>query len=95
MTDWNDQVLDLPERSPEEAVLIMRLRVFVNMRWFAIIGVVIATLVASLVFDIGFPTLPVYIICVFVALYNLLLLWQVRSPADGKSQATNPEGQGL
>jgi len=67
-----------PEHSPEEAALIMRLRVFVTMRWFAILGVIIATLVASLGFHIGFPTLPVYIVCAFMTLYNLVLLGQVR-----------------
>jgi signal transduction histidine kinase len=66
------------EYSPEEAALLMRLRVFVNMRWLAIIGVVIATLVASLVFNIDFPTLPVYIICPLIALYNLALFYQLR-----------------
>ena len=67
-----------PEYSPEEAALVMRLRVFVTMRWFGAFGVVIATLVASLGFNIRFSTLPVYVICVFMLLYNLLLLWQVR-----------------
>jgi signal transduction histidine kinase len=66
------------EYSPEEAALLMRLRVFVNMRWLAIVGVVIATLVASLVFHIDFPTLPVYIICPLIALYNLALFYQLR-----------------
>lgn len=68
-----------PEYTPEEAVLMMRLRVFVTMRWLAILGVIIATLVASAVFHIGFPTLPVYIICAFMVLYNLVLLRQVHS----------------
>jgi len=66
------------EYSPEEAALLMRLRVFVNMRWLAIVGVIIATLVASLVFNIDFPTLPVYIICPLIALYNLALFYQLR-----------------
>ncbi|MFC1914504.1 sensor histidine kinase [Chloroflexota bacterium] len=66
-----------PEHTPEEVTLMMRLRVFTTMRWFAILGVVVATLIASLVFDIGFPTLPIYIVCVFMALYNLVFLLQV------------------
>lgn len=70
---------DAAEYLPEEAALLMRLRVFVNMRWLAIVGVIIATLVASMVFHIHFPPLPVYIICAFMALYNLVLLWQLRS----------------
>ena len=67
------------ERTPEEETLVMRLRVFNNMRWVAILGVIVVTLVARYVFDIGFPTLPVYIICVFMALYNLVLMRQVKS----------------
>jgi len=59
--------------SPEERALILRLRVYVNMRWLAIPAIIIATLVASKVFHIGFPTLPVYIICAIIALYNFLL----------------------
>jgi hypothetical protein len=66
------------EYSPEEAALMMRLRIFVAMRWLAILGVIIATLVATQVFQISFPTLPVYGICGFMALYNLVLLRQTR-----------------
>ncbi len=66
------------ERTPEEETLVMRLKVFNNMRWFAILGVIIVTLVARYVFHIGFTTLPVYIVCAFMALYNLVLTQQVR-----------------
>jgi signal transduction histidine kinase len=65
--------------TPEEAALLVRLRVFVAMRWLAILGVVIATLVASLIFNIGFPTVPVYIICFCVAIYNLVFFFQNRN----------------
>jgi signal transduction histidine kinase len=76
----NEKILEIAktERTPEEETLVMRLRVFNNMRWVAILGVIIVTLVARYVFHIGFPTLPVYIICVFIVLYNLVLMWQVR-----------------
>jgi len=67
------------ERSPEEAALVMRLRILVRLRWFAIFGVIIAALVASRVFHISFPTLPVYALCAFMVLYNLVLLRQVQS----------------
>ena len=67
------------EYTPEEAALVMRLQVFVAMRWLAILGVVVATLVASLVFNIGFPTLPVYIIAAFPVLYNLYFFYQIRN----------------
>jgi signal transduction histidine kinase len=67
------------EYTPEEAALVMRLQVFVTMRWLAVLGVVIATLVASLVFHIGFSTLPVYIIAAFPALYNVVFFYQIRN----------------
>ncbi len=66
------------EYTPEEAAILLRLRVFVTMRWLAVLAIVVATLVVSTVLHIGFPTLPVYIICAFIALYNLVLLWQSR-----------------
>ncbi|MFC2003565.1 sensor histidine kinase [Chloroflexota bacterium] len=66
------------ERSPAEAALMMRLKVYLTMRWLVIIGIIITTLVATNVFNIGFPTLPVYIICAFIVLYNLVLMYQVR-----------------
>ncbi len=59
--------------TPAQRAVMLRLRVYVNMRWLAIPAIIIATLVASLVFHIGFPTIPVYVICVIIALYNLLM----------------------
>ncbi|MFC1990462.1 sensor histidine kinase [Chloroflexota bacterium] len=73
------------EYLPEGAALLMRLRVFVKMRWLAILGIIIATLVASQVFHIGFSTLPVYLTCAFIALYNLVLLHQLRSLKSEKA----------
>jgi signal transduction histidine kinase len=67
------------ERTPEEETLVTRLRVFNNMRWIAILGVIVVTLVARYVLHIGFPTLPVYIICICMVLYNLMLMEQVRN----------------
>jgi len=65
--------------TPEEAALLMRRTILIRLKWFAILGVIIATLVASQVFHIGFPTLPVYIICVAMAMYNLFLTHQTCS----------------
>lgn len=62
------------EHFPEQAAALMRLRLFVKMRWLAIICIILATLVASEVFDIEFPILPVYIICAFIAVYNLIFM---------------------
>ena len=70
--------------SPEEAALLMRLRVFVTMRWIAILGMLVATLVASGVLDINFPTLPVYLICLVIALYNIVFYFQLRAIGRGK-----------
>ncbi len=61
------------DHTPEARALLFRLRVYVNMRWLVVLGIIGCTLVASQVFHIGFPTLPVYIICAVIALYNLLL----------------------
>jgi len=64
--------------TPEEAALLKRRKLFINQRWIAILGIIIAALVASQVFHIGFSTVPVYIICAFMALYNLFLVYQIR-----------------
>ena len=69
------------ERTPEEETLVMRLWIFTKMRWVAILGVIIVTLVARYTFHIGFPTLPVFIVCIFMVLYNLVLIYQVRGIA--------------
>jgi signal transduction histidine kinase len=61
------------EYTPEERAFLFRLGVYVNMRWLVVLGIIGCTLVASQVFHIGFPTLPVYIICAIIALYNILL----------------------
>lgn len=66
------------ERNPQEAALMIWLKVLLATRWTAILGVIVATLVASYGFRIAFPTPPVYIICAFMAAYNLLLLLQAR-----------------
>ncbi len=73
MNNKSSEQAKTTDYSPEERALILRLRVYVNMRWLAIPAIIIATLVASMVFHIGFPTLPVYIICAIIALYNFLL----------------------
>ncbi len=59
--------------------MLFRLRVYVNMRWLVVLGIIGCTLIASQVFHISFPTLPVYIICAVIILYNLLLFRWTRS----------------
>src|SRR4030042_860904 len=75
--NYKVSTVEAPERTPEEETLVMRLHVFNNMRWVAILGIIVVTIIAKYVFDIGFPTLPVYVVCIFMALYNLVLMWQV------------------
>ncbi|MBI4304449.1 MAG: HAMP domain-containing histidine kinase [Chloroflexi bacterium] len=75
------------EYTPEEAALLLRLRVFITMRWLAILGILVATLVASRLFSVSFPTVPVFVICGLMAVYNLLFLQQLRGlkPEKGVS----------
>jgi signal transduction histidine kinase len=70
-----------PERSPAEAAQLVRLKVFLTMRWFAIAMVAAATLLASRVFGISFPVTPVYAVTGFMLAYNLLMFFQVRGLA--------------
>lgn len=65
--------------TPEEAALIYRIGVFVRMRWLAIAGVLIASTVATQVFHINFPLLPIFFICVLMALYNLFFYYQAKT----------------
>ncbi|MFQ5886967.1 MAG: ATP-binding protein, partial [Anaerolineae bacterium] len=69
------------EYTPEEATLIQRIRYFIDFRWVAAIGVAVLTLVANNILRIGFPTLPVYIIAIVIALYNLIFWLQARGLA--------------
>ncbi len=66
------------EYNPEEAAFRMWLRVFYTIRWITILGILAATLVASLIFHIGFPTVVAYGVCGFLVLCNLALLYQSR-----------------
>jgi len=69
---------DSTEYTPEERTLLFQLRVSISMRWLAIPAIIITTLVASQVFDISFSTVPVYVICGIVAVYNILLFRQTQ-----------------
>jgi len=75
MSSTSSEAGKTADYSPEQRALILRLRVYVNLRWLAILAIFVATLVASKIFHITFPTLPVYIICVIIIIYNSILLW--------------------
>jgi len=66
------------EHHPEEAAFRMWLRVFITVRWITILGILAATLVATRIFDVDFHAAPAYGVCAFVALFNLVLLFQAR-----------------
>lgn len=80
------------EFTPEESTLIIRLSGFVTMRWIAIACVLIASLLATRVFNINFPLLPIYIIIACMALYNLALFFQARGL---KAEASGSAPQGI
>ncbi len=81
-----------PELTPEESALVLRIGVFVVMRWIAIAGILLASLLATQVFNISFPLLPVYIICAIMAGYNFVLLLQARGL---KAEASGSLPQGM
>jgi len=67
-----------PGLTPEESALVVRIGVFVKMRWLAIAGVLIASLIATQAFHIQFSLVPVYIICAVMTVYNSFFLYQAR-----------------
>lgn len=64
--------------TPEESALVVRIGVFVKMRWLAIAGVLIASLIATQIFHIEFSLVPIYIICAVMTIYNFFFLYQAR-----------------
>lgn len=72
------------EYTPEEVALITRIRIFLTLRWCVIAGTLSATLIATNVFGIVFQTLPVYIICAIIGIYNLVLWLQLRNLTANK-----------
>jgi len=64
--------------TPAVAAAIVRLNVFLAMRWLVIAGTIIAALVAGYYFKISFTAVPVYGVVGFMVAYNLVFLWQVR-----------------
>jgi signal transduction histidine kinase len=77
--------MDQAAFTPEETALMMRLRIFVNLRWLAVIAIAATTALASNLFGIDFPTLPVYLICLFIALYNVAFYFRTRKLLSEKS----------
>jgi signal transduction histidine kinase len=64
---------------PELKALIVRLKVFVKMRWLVVLGIIAVTLFSKYVFNISFNIFPVFILCSFILAYNLwMYLWSRR-----------------
>jgi signal transduction histidine kinase len=84
MDNKSRNLIDQAAFTPEETALMMRLRIFVNLRWLAVFAIVATTALASNVFGIEFPTLPVYLVCLFIALYNVVFFFQTRSLVSEK-----------
>ena len=69
----------VPGYIPELKALKVRLSVFVRMRWLVVLGIIAVALFARYVFNIGFQTLPVFIICAFLLAYNFwMYAWNRR-----------------
>jgi len=79
------------ELIPEEAALVARIGVFIAMRWIAIAGILIASLLATQVLRITFPLLPIYIISACMALYNFVLFLQARG-LTAEASGSVPQG---
>jgi signal transduction histidine kinase/CRP-like cAMP-binding protein len=74
LTEFLGQSQVAEEETPEESTAIRRIQYGINFRWIAIIGVVMITLSANVVFGIRFSTLPILVIAAVIALYNLSFL---------------------
>lgn len=59
------------EEAPEESTAIRRIQYGINFRWIAVVGVVLITLTANVVFGIRFSALPILFVAAIIGLYNL------------------------
>jgi len=78
LTEFLGQSQVAEEQTPEESTAIRRIQYGISFRWIAIIGVVLITLAANLVFSIRFSTVPILVIAAVIGLYNLVFLWYTR-----------------
>jgi len=74
------------EEAPEESTAIRRIQYGINFRWIAVVGVVLITLTANLIFGISFSTVPILIIAVIIALYNLAF-WRYTERLESEEDA--------
>jgi len=75
---------------PELKALKARLSVFVRMRWLVVAGIIAVALSAKYLFHISFNLLPVFIICLFLLVYNFwVYLWNRRLAKDDTELVIN------
>lgn len=75
------------EQTPEESTAIRRIQYGINFRWLAVIGIVVITLFANLVFGIRFPILPVLAIALIITIYNIAF-WRYTERLESEEPAT-------
>ncbi len=75
------------ERTLEESTAIRRIQYGINFRWVAALGVFVITLIANLVFDIRFPTLPVLAMGLIIAVYNAAF-WRYTKRLEAEEPAS-------
>jgi len=74
------------EQTPEESTAIRRIQYGINFRWIAVIGVIVITLLANVVFGIKFPIFPVLVIALTIALYNIAF-WRYTERLESEEPA--------
>ncbi|MFB0533647.1 MAG: ATP-binding protein [Anaerolineae bacterium] len=78
----------VPPRTPVEEELVERVAWQIQLRWFAALGVLVATWVASSILRIQLPPRPLYTLGLFILLYNFLFrlyLTRLSYPSPVKS----------
>ena len=78
----------VPPRTPVEEELVGRVAWQIQLRWFAALGVLVATWVASSILKIQLPPRPLYTLGLFILFYNALFrlyLKRLSYPSRAKS----------
>ena len=86
LTEFLGQSQVAVEQTPEESTAIQRIQYGINFRWVAIAGVILITVVARLGFGINFPTLPILLVAIVIAIYNLAL-WRYSERLEAEETA--------
>lgn len=78
------------EGLPEEVELPRRLRQYINLRWVAVIAIVVSIVLAQTVFTIRFPVAPALGVAFVIALLNLIFFlwarWETRAHQTPEEQ---------